>query len=536
MDELTRYIHQWSIRARLQRSLALIFFGLAVGIGSALLIALLARVLPIFNLSQTIAISLITIMIAVLIAIMLPWLSAMRKSDLQWARHFDEQFHLKQRLSTALELCSGALAGSDVLRKLQLRDATDVLRRVNSKKVLPFRVVWRDVIVSGVMLIALILAIILPNPQHDVLANREKLRAELAKQALQIEEAKQIIQQSGDLTDAQKQAALDALNEAQQTLEDKTASPEDALAALNEMQSKLDALRDPQAEQRADELEQAGRSLAADPKTNDLADALANRDFDKAADEMRDLASQNANSPDQAQQQNKLADQLDQLSRGVQNTDQQLAEQLRDAAQQLREGKMDDAQKSLDKAASALQQANQQQQASQALNDAQQTARDARRAVARAEQRADGDPSDSGGEQGESAASATGEGDAMSAGEGDASAEANLAQASGEAGAGAAQQSQHSEDSGSSNDVYAPERINSQGQDVQLQEGRGVAAPNPQGRPNQAPNGNSNVPYQSVYSSYAQAADEALQNGEVPSELRDYVRDYFSSLNPRQTK
>ena len=34
----------------------------------------------------------------------------------------------------------------------------------------------------------------------------------------------------------------------------------------------------------------------------------------------------------------------------------------------------------------------------------------------------------------------------------------------------------------------------------------------------------------------ALSADDALQNGDVPAEYRDYVRDYFSSLNPKQNK
>jgi hypothetical protein len=40
------------------------------------------------------------------------------------------------------------------------------------------------------------------------------------------------------------------------------------------------------------------------------------------------------------------------------------------------------------------------------------------------------------------------------------------------------------------------------------------------------------VPYAEVYPSYAAAAAEALERAYVPAGLRDYVRDYFSRLEP----
>jgi hypothetical protein len=95
----------------------------------------------------------------------------------------------------------------------------------------------------------------------------------------------------------------------------------------------------------------------------------------------------------------------------------------------------------------------------------------------------------------------------------------------------------HHEDTGSDNSVYAPPpRIGGDGSGVGLPDENGKNVPNPNARTNPGVNNTASVPYQEVYPRYAQAADEALQNGEVPSGLRDYVRDYFSSLDPRQQK
>jgi hypothetical protein len=68
---------------------------------------------------------------------------------------------------------------------------------------------------------------------------------------------------------------------------------------------------------------------------------------------------------------------------------------------------------------------------------------------------------------------------------------------------------------------------------VILPEAEGESSPNPNGSRSTAPGGNSAVDYRDVYQEYAQTADEAIDGGQVPAERRDYVRDYFSSLNPQ---
>jgi hypothetical protein len=45
--------------------------------------------------------------------------------------------------------------------------------------------------------------------------------------------------------------------------------------------------------------------------------------------------------------------------------------------------------------------------------------------------------------------------------------------------------------------------------------------------------GPSVVPYSRVFRRYADAAGEALERGEIPPGLRDYVRLYFTQLEPQ---
>jgi hypothetical protein len=546
MDELRENILVWSRRARLQRSTALAFFGLACGLGMALLLALASRVFPLLETGPLIAISIALALIGLFAAVVYPWLRNVRTRPVQWARTFDQQFGLKDRVSTALEIANGDLtAGTDAMRNVQRNDANRIVEGVDAKQLLPLRISRRDALVALLFLVALIVALALPNPQQQVLAERERLRETVAQQVQQLEQARETIEQS-NLTDEQKQLALQALDDARRALEDPNVTPEEALAAINDAQAQLDALNDQAAQQRADDLQRAGESLAADELTNSLANSLANNNFEQAAEQLRDLSSNSqTGQPLGDEEAQRAANQLDQLARGVQNSDPQLAQQMRDAAQQLREGNTQAAQESLNQAAQSMQQAQQSSNAAQSLENAQARAEAARQAIAQAAQaqssQSQANQPGQEGQMGENNAQQQGAAgqqagnqqpgatNASQGQEGQPGSVSSLGGASNQQG-----QSQHSEDSGSDSSVYAPGRLNADGRQVVLPDTQGQNAPNPSGRASTAPGGNTSVPYQEVYREYSQVADEAMQSGQVPAGMRDYVRDYFSSLDPNQ--
>jgi hypothetical protein len=537
MDELRANIHAWSRRARLQHSISLTFFGLACGLGIALLIALASRVFPLLDTATLIGLSIALAAIGLVIAFAYPWLRHARTSPIAWARIFDQQFGLQERASTALEIGEGNLTvKNDLIRNIQRRDAGRVVESVDAHRLMPLRFSRRDAVVALVFLIALLVALLLPNPQQQVLAEREQLRQTIAQQIEQLEQARQLIEGSS-LSDAQKQAAIQALDEARRKLEDPNISPEEALAAINEAQSQLDALNDPAAQQRAEDLRQAGQSLSPDELTNSLANALANEDFDRAANEMRNLTNASeTGQPLSEEELQRAANQLDQLARSVQNSDPELAQRLREAAQNMREGNTQAAQQQLDQAAQSLERAQQSSEASQALDNAQARAEAARQAIAQQASQAQSQGRNQtstnaqGGAQGRQPGQ---QGQAQSAGEGEAGNQSATGSMS-SMGSGSTSESRKSDDFGSDNTVYAPRRIGSDGRPVVLPDAQSQAAPDPSGRASTAPGGGSSVPYEQVYGDYSRAADEALQSGQVPPEMRDYVRDYFSSLDPNQ--
>jgi hypothetical protein len=544
MDELKDSILTWSRRARLQRSVALSFFGLACGLGVALIIALASRVFPLIDSAPLMLLSLGLALLGLVIALVFPWVREIRTSLLQWARRFDDQFGLKERISTAFEISEGNLSvKSDTVRTLQRRDAGAVLGRVNAKERLPLRISRRDALVALGFVVLLAIAIALPNPQQQILEQRGALRRTIDQQVQQLDQAKEAIEKS-TLTDAQKELALNALDEAKRKLDDPNITPEEALAAINEAQSTMDALNDQAAQQQAQDLQRAGESLSPDELTNALANALSNQNFEQAAEQMRNLTNNENGQPLNEEQQQRVADQLDQLARSTQNSDPQLAQQMRDAAQSIREGNTSQAQQSLEQAAQSLQRAQQSASVTQALDEAQARADAARRAIAdqaaqneqaqrdqqRQQQGSTGSESQRGTQTNPDGASQTG-----SAGERAGSQSGGQPSSSAASGNQSNADGAKSDDFGSADSVYAPSRLNNDGSQVVLQDNQGEIAPNPNGNRSTAPGGNANVPYSEVYSDYAKAADDAMQAGEVPADMRDYVRDYFSSLDPQQS-
>ena len=72
-----------------------------------------------------------------------------------------------------------------------------------------------------------------------------------------------------------------------------------------------------------------------------------------------------------------------------------------------------------------------------------------------------------------------------------------------------------------------PSYVAGSGGDGQTQQG------NSQG---QGQNNGSFVPYQDVFTDFENYAQTSLDRGYVPLSVKDYVRDYFSSLNPSSSQ
>ncbi len=84
--------------------------------------------------------------------------------------------------------------------------------------------------------------------------------------------------------------------------------------------------------------------------------------------------------------------------------------------------------------------------------------------------------------------------------------------------------------------VYQPFRPNSQPGDPDFVQGQHGEGGDVQRRESESMlpgvNNPSLVPYEEVYPEYSRSASEALERGYIPPHMKDYVRDYFSQLEP----
>jgi hypothetical protein len=82
--------------------------------------------------------------------------------------------------------------------------------------------------------------------------------------------------------------------------------------------------------------------------------------------------------------------------------------------------------------------------------------------------------------------------------------------------------------------IYAPQRLGGTGDDTVTLPGSGDPNGEVQGQSGITPGTNnpSQVPYSQVFAEYANAYRQAIDSGQVPPQLRDLIRQYFSSLEP----
>ena len=511
--DLADRIDRWARRARAQQSARLAAFGLAAGAALALALGIAARLRPLWSDGALALLSLAALLAGACLAALVPWLHG--RDRLDWARHFDARFGLGERLSTALEIEGGRLRRvDDAVRRAQRADAESAAESVDIRRALPLRPHAPALAAAAALVATGALLFTQPNPLDLRTAADAAARRALQQQSAALAQTRATLAADAALAPAQRDAALRALDRAQQALADPDVTPEQALAALRDAESQLAALRDVEARAAQDALQQAGRAMPADPATAALADALRDGRLADAAEQLRSLA------PRDAAEAQRTAEQLARMATALQPSDPRAAEALRRAAQELPSNDPDSqarAQESLEQAAQAMERAAQSQQANEALQRAAEEAQAADAALQAAAQSGDGEQpladAQSGAQEGGEAGAVGRPSDGGSAQSGD---------GRGDAG--------HSEDTGTADEIYAPGRVRGPGENVALPAAQSDVTAGEGGAALPAPDAAARVPYSQVYGEYAAAADAALQAESIPASRRDVVREYFAGL------
>jgi disulfide bond formation protein DsbB len=366
---LTRAIRRWDRRLRVVSSLLWGPRGLMVGVLIGILIAMIARTRPWLFPNEVTLLALLAVAVSGLAALLLVW--TWPRPVPRAARYFDHRFALQERVSTALELASGAIPAPDDLAARQLSDTVGTVRRVNAARWLPLRVrVW-EVLALVALSVLLAFLLIADNPQADKLRAERDLRQEIDQKIEQVEGMIVQIENDDSLSPEAKTALTEPLRDALDTLKQPDISRQEAIAALAEAERALGDMADGTLPEQQAAYQSAAEQLAGSDLTSDLAGALREPDLNRAADAIDELADQLNEADLSPAEREALANELDQIADELADSSPGTAEKLREAAQALRDGDAAGAQDALRQAADQFQQDA--RQAQQALDQAQQS-------------------------------------------------------------------------------------------------------------------------------------------------------------------
>ncbi|MDY6877882.1 MAG: hypothetical protein SWK90_16995 [Chloroflexota bacterium] len=364
ISRLKSYLRRWGLWLRLVESLTWGPWGAAAGLGVGLLLAVAARLWPLLMARYVAGLAGLLALAGVGVGLAVVWL---RPRPLPRLAHlFDRRFDLAERLTTAVEIGTGRLQAAPAMAGPQLADTLAAAARIDPHALLPLRASRRALLAFGVLTVALVLSLYLPNPQEDVLLQRAAVRAAIEEQIKELEATREEVAQVEGLTEAEREMLLQALEEAIAALDEGKASPEDAMAALSEAEQSLAELQDPGAADKRAGLERAAGGMADSDLTRDIGAALTSGDYQEAAQTLAAYSGTEGEALTRAEEL-ELAHELAEAAEALAESDPNLAEQLAQAADAIERGDVTEARDAIREAARRMGEVGEQVQRQEAV-------------------------------------------------------------------------------------------------------------------------------------------------------------------------
>lgn len=567
LSPLYPYLTRWERRWRLQRALAWLPYALAVMAAAGSVGVLLAWL----TFTPPLGGAALGAFTAAVIAG--GWLLRRVLRPLpRAARHFEREWALQERLSTALEV-GGRIPNSPLSERL-LADAVRVAEAVDARAKLPLPLDGRGWLVAGLAGLLLLGLLIVPPPERET-TPALSVGAQVAVQEA-VEALAQVIaelSQDTTLAPALREGLLATLEARLAALQDGTLSAEAAFAALSEAQNALanaaQAMTE-QAQAQSDALSAAAQAFAPEvpagaSRPQSLSEALQSQLESAGSDPTTARQQQQAarQAADAVRQQfPQLAAALDQAANA--DTPDALRSALEQAAQQAQQAAQQ--QQRQQQSASAMQQRTEfTQQQAEALAQSEANASSAAEGEAGSEeggqpqaetglpqpgqqetgQGAEGETSQAeagagdqaqaqqGAQAGEEApdAQTSASGDSSS-GDTSASGEATSEQEASGTAAGSRQSSPgDGEGEADAATIFTGDPLRVFGADPIILPGDPGSAPARPADTVSLPEAGQNVPFRQLLDRYAAQAGRALEADVVPSGLADFIRLYFSELS-----
>lgn len=491
-QKLTLALLPWRRRLSLQQGLRWMTNGLVAGLLLACLLLLVSRftAFPTVLLWVIVAIA-VTLLCAVGFAIYY------RPALAESARRVDALLGLRDRLGTAWEY----RGDNSSLPALQRRDALEKLAAFAPARALSLRPGRARLLTMGLVALAFVLLLALPNPVNTAYQQQQAFQNSLSRQIAQLNHIRQLIdsqastsQQARDQLDKILQQAMSQLQQAKDATQ--------AQQILAQAQQQLNQLRDPQAGVKANANTNAASILQTSTNANVKATgkALATGDNKGLSNALQKLASQvGSMSADQRAQ---LARQLSQAANAASGNP-QLASALQQLAKSVADGNTIDIQDAIKAVQNASAAASADQSTTNAINQAAQALQNTANAVASASNSAPNATANQ-----IPASLVPGQGRSPST---------SPSSTQGDQGTGG--QGNTGSKTGKSEQVFVPGQVNSGNSTITSNGDTGTVQ---QG---------SSVSYAQVLAQYMQMAHDAIDNSNIPPDLKNLISGYFNSLN-----
>lgn len=563
--ELLRYLTPIGRRLRLRDGWLFSQRSLWVAAAAAVLIQLAGRLWPIENLLFWTVTPLVGwFLLVLLLTIFMPMPSS------RVARRVDLELGLKERLSTALVLAvlgeeaeSAHVNGKSVYKKagfdrslvdLQYQDALTTARAIRPRAAIPMPWLRKPLLTAAVLIMAVGVLGFLPNPMDEFIRERAAIAQEAEEQAGKIDDLRSEIEESQELSPEMQEELQRLLAELAEQLRENPGDKAEALAELSKVEEMLREMMDPGTGMKQAALE----SLAAQLQELAKRDPNQKADLSTTQEDLAKLAEMLQNMDENERQE--LAQTLAQMAaRAAQAGASDLAQALASMAQAAQANDAESASQAAQAASDALAREQSGLSDQQALQRALSQLQESRQRMAQAGEggrsvaRQPGQEPGQGQGQGEGEGDGDGDGDGQGEGEGQGQ---GSGQGQGQPGGGGggtrADQGPPTEGSGQAgrpegegqaggigdpgSQVYVPwdrrptgdESVFIPGQDTD----QGETQTREQRDPLPGAHGPAIMPYYEVFETYLNSANQAIEQSYIPSSLKDYIREYFSQLEP----
>lgn len=528
------------VRDRIHGNLILNYgiIGTAAALSCSILAALLSRFVPIYAIYSKAALG---VLAATLLAVIY---GAFRTPKNRQVALKVDSLGLQERTLTAVEL----IGEQSTFAVLEKQDALKHLKAINLKKALPIRPNKKYLVICALLIVVLGVSAFIPNPMAEKARELNQLKQEIAKQEKKISQVEKNIEKNAKLTAEQKKEAELKLQELRKELK-AAQNKNDIDKALQKSQKKLEYLSDKYTDSK-ENLEKLLNTLAKNQSTKQLADMIKNSNEKQLKDNLKQFADQLKKMD--KEQLKQLSKNISELANQIKN-DPELRQALSQLAQKLASGEMGDVSDTLDKLSDSISDLMSDESFRQAMEELSKQLgemQQGQQGEQQGNQDGQGTPGegskDGGGQQtsgqgGNQPGTGQGQGQGAGQGQGQGKGQGGGAGSGTDMGqenpnpitpgSGIQKKDGSTKKIGEYEKIFTSKTLGGDGEQTNLtgKKNNGGSTDQITTDKSQSVRGSS-VPYNQVIGEYKQNALDSINSNDIPSGMKDLVKDYFSSL------